>query len=413
MYEALRLVWSASDFDSALSRALAAVCRTLGWCFAEAWVPDRTDSMLTLSASWFSTEARYRGFREEGVTMLTPKGVGLCGRVWASRQTEWIPDVTSVALEEFLRSERAAQFGLRGAYAVPIATRARVVTILIFFSSDDPGREQPDVDATAAALVEVANALRAKVRDAEAAARQRALILDSQTVAVRELMRQVVGDVIPLLSAITGWSERLGQEVRTLTRQSRRSDAITTGAQAITAAARRARGLLRRVEPLLENEADAEPEHVDVNEVVRSVVLALRPTAPPGTRIRVSLDRSAPPIRARRKGLERCVFCLVENAIEAVARTTDARGEVFVKTAYRDGSIEIQVRDTGCGLTSVVAENMGSPLFTTKENGLGMGLFVARKVLASMGGKLSGEPNPDRGATFRIAVPTQQVPPAL
>jgi len=401
-------VWAADDFDTALSLALDCVAHLRGWCFAEAWLPDRTETMLALAPAWFASDRRYQGFHETDESLLTPKGVGLCGRAWSNATPEWIPDVTAAAPGDFLRDACAARAGLRGAFAFPVAGPARVHAVLILFSSDAADVDQPDLDATSVVLARIADALVAKVRDAEAAARRRRLVYDSQSTAVRELMRQITGDVLPLLSGIAEWSERCTQELHTLSAASSHAAVIATGSEAITAAARRARGLMRRLEPLIGLSENVEPESVDVNDVARSVVSALRATAQHGTRLRLDLDPTAPSIRARRNEFERCLFCLVENAIEAVARTTDASGEVCVTTRYWEGALEVQVRDTGCGLTAVVADNMTSPLFTTKEQGLGMGLVIARKVVDAIGGRLSGESNPDRGATFRIAVPVPQ-----
>jgi signal transduction histidine kinase len=361
--------------------------------------------MLVLAPTWFAREERFEGFHVEDTPLLTPKGIGLCGRAWASGQPEWIADIAAAAPGDFLRIERAVGFGLRGAYAYPVVGPSRVVAVLMFFSADQVDADQPEVEAASVTLAQITEALVAKLRDAEAAASRRRLVYDSQSTAVRELVREITGDVLPLISAIAEWSDRCTREIRALAPTVPHAATIATGSEGITAAARRARGLMRRLEPLVGVLESAEPEAVDVNEIVRSVLSALRPTAPHGTRLRMDLDPSAPPLHARRDEFERCVFCLVENAIEAVARTTDASGEVSVTTSYRDGSIEIQVRDTGCGLTSVVADNMTSPLFTTKQHGLGMGLVVARKVVEAIGGSLSGEPNADRGATFRIALP--------
>ncbi len=405
LFDSLRPIWSAASFDSALKFVLRAVGRSMGWFFAEAWLPDQTETMLKLSPVWFGIDPQTRRFHKESKHVFAPKGVGLCGRVWESGEPEWIADLSTVPAEEFLRSELAAQCGLGGGYAVPVIGGSKVLAVLIFFSSSASDGPRPDVEGTLAATTTVSDALYAMLRAEEAAVRQQELSYDSQSTAMCELVSQIVGDVIPLLTAITEWSERCSVEILRLDVDASRRAAIALASQATTSAARRARGLMRRLEPLIELSEDAAIEEVDVNAVARKVLSALRPAAPRGISLRAQLDPSIPGIQARLRDFEMCIFCLVQNAIEAVARSEYDVKEVSIKTAFRDGSIEIQVHDTGCGLTPIVAENMGSPLFSTKKNGLGMGLVIARKVIESIGGRLSGEANPDHGATFRIALP--------
>ena len=65
----------------------------------------------------------------------------------------------------------------------------------------------------------------------------------------------------------------------------------------------------------------------------------------------------------------------------------------------------LTITDHGCGIDASIADRLFEPLFTTKAEGLGMGLAVCRSVVENHGGRISFEPNPKGGTVFRIALP--------
>jgi signal transduction histidine kinase len=75
---------------------------------------------------------------------------------------------------------------------------------------------------------------------------------------------------------------------------------------------------------------------------------------------------------------------------------------------YDLNSVLITVRDSGPGLDVKRSDQIFNPFFTTKPNGMGMGLSICRSIIEDHGGRLWAAPNPPRGATFHLTLPLYQ-----
>jgi two-component system, LuxR family, sensor kinase FixL len=98
---------------------------------------------------------------------------------------------------------------------------------------------------------------------------------------------------------------------------------------------------------------------------------------------------------------------LLRNAVESMAGN-EASGEarVRISTSLRsDGAVEFAISDTGPGLSPEVLEQLFQPFFTTKPNGMGIGLAVCRRLIEANGGKIEAENVPGAGAIFRFQLP--------
>lgn len=122
----------ATDPDEALSGVLRTICQSLDWVTATIWTVDRDAGVLRCRYIWHAPTLPLAHF--EGVTRARTfgRGVGLPGRVWASGQPAWIPDVTRD--DNFPRAEFAAKDGLHGGFAFPILIADQTVGVMEFFS---------------------------------------------------------------------------------------------------------------------------------------------------------------------------------------------------------------------------------------------------------------------------------------
>lgn len=108
-------------------------------------------------------------------------------------------------------------------------------------------------------------------------------------------------------------------------------------------------------------------------------------------------------IEADARRLKEALFNLVANALEATPRG----GSVRVEIAERDGAVRLSVRDSGRGMAKEVLERVGTPFFTTREQGTGLGVALARAVFVQHGGALEYESAEGRGTTALGTLPIQ------
>jgi signal transduction histidine kinase len=113
---------------------------------------------------------------------------------------------------------------------------------------------------------------------------------------------------------------------------------------------------------------------------------------------RVELDDTLTPVDADPAQLHRALQNLVLNALDAMP----SGGVLTVRTGHSDGSVRLEVADTGSGLTKEECERLFTPYYTTKQHGTGLGLAIVQSVVSDHGGRISVESEPGRGSTFRI-----------
>jgi two-component system, LuxR family, sensor kinase FixL len=106
--------------------------------------------------------------------------------------------------------------------------------------------------------------------------------------------------------------------------------------------------------------------------------------------------------------LQQVVLNLLVNAIDAMRNCPTHQRDVVVQAEHDEGVVIVSVRDSGTGLTPDDLERMFQPFFTTKPEGLGMGLSISRTIIEASGGRLWAENNPERGATFHFTIPLRQ-----
>jgi PAS domain S-box-containing protein len=141
-----------------------------------------------------------------------------------------------------------------------------------------------------------------------------------------------------------------------------------------------------------------------------------------GIRVRTELDGSLPQVMGDRVQLQQVLLNLILNAGDAMAANSPAGRHLTIGTAHRNGNVRVSVSDTGCGLPPD-AERVFEAFYTTKKDGLGLGLQICRSIVSAHNGRLWAESRtaagiaPDdaaagRGATFHLELPaTAEVRP--
>ena len=149
---------------------------------------------------------------------------------------------------------------------------------------------------------------------------------------------------------------------------------------------------------------------IDMNHVVREAVGFVAAESKPGkVRMRLELAKDVPPVLGDTIQLEQVIVNLVRNGLEAMEDTPAARRELTIRTS-RVGtqSVEVAVSDTGRGLDAAMAERVFEPFFSTKAEGMGIGLPLSRSIVEAHGGRLWVTSDQDGGTTFRLTLPAAQ-----
>ncbi|HET7366000.1 MAG TPA: PAS domain S-box protein [Burkholderiales bacterium] len=161
----------------------------------------------------------------------------------------------------------------------------------------------------------------------------------------------------------------------------------------------RIRALTKRQMPRL--------EPLDLNRKIGDVVaLADHELKSQEVVLHTQLDRTLPPVAGDRVQLQQVLLNLIVNAIEAMASVHDRPRELTIVSRRADGdSAMVEVRDCGPGLDPQAAERVFEAFYTTKPQGLGMGLSISRSIVEAHGGRLWANPNEPHGAVFRFTLP--------
>jgi len=128
--------------------------------------------------------------------------------------------------------------------------------------------------------------------------------------------------------------------------------------------------------------------------------------------LRVDVPAELPPVFADRIMIEQVVLNLVKNGIEAMQHTPPGRRVLHIAARTAGGMVEVAVADRGCGLSEAQVERLFTPFFTTKPEGMGMGLNICRSIVEYHDGRLWVEPDPGGGSVFRFTLPAHSPLPA-
>ena len=183
-------------------------------------------------------------------------------------------------------------------------------------------------------------------------------------------------------------------------------DDLLDALQKCAVQAERAGGIIQRVREYL-RKRDPAPTACDVNALIGSVTGMIEAEATRrGARVRLALDAQAPTILADRIMIEQVLLNLAKNGLEAMQQTPSAVREITISTALEESNlVSVEIADRGSGLPAQLARNLFIPFFTTKPEGMGMGLHICRSIVERHGGRLVAEPNPDGGTRVRFTVP--------
>jgi len=156
---------------------------------------------------------------------------------------------------------------------------------------------------------------------------------------------------------------------------------------------------------LLLRRGEEESREVDVNEICRQALHLLhRDALFRRTHLDLLLEPRLKPVVGDPVQLQQVVLNLALNALDAASTSTDERA-VTIRTANEENMVAVSIRDTGPGLPPEVSKHLFEPFFSTKSEGLGMGLSIVASIVERHHGRIGAENHPARGAVFRVLLP--------
>jgi NO-binding membrane sensor protein with MHYT domain len=169
----------------------------------------------------------------------------------------------------------------------------------------------------------------------------------------------------------------------------------------------RAAEIISRIR-LLFKKGTPQRELLDVNEVIREMIVLLRSEV---TRYSISVRRDLaadlPQVMGDRVQLQQVMMNLINNSIDAMKDVDGTRELVIKSQRVENGQLMVSVSDTGVGLPPRQADQIFNAFFTTKLHGTGMGLSISRSIVESHSGRLWAADNSPRGASFHLILPSK------
>jgi C4-dicarboxylate-specific signal transduction histidine kinase len=194
---------------------------------------------------------------------------------------------------------------------------------------------------------------------------------------------------------------------RFLTMASPQLDEVREGLEDVIAETRRAAELLQRLRALAQK-TDLQRMTFDMNEMIREVLHLVGGEAKARqVSITPHLQDDLPPMYGDRVQLQQVVLNLILNGFDAIAATSDRPRKIVVRTRLAPPkSITVAVEDTGIELKNDALQHMFDPFFSTKAEGMGMGLAISRSIILTHRGRIWATPHPGRGTTVSFSIPT-------
>jgi PAS domain S-box-containing protein len=246
-----------------------------------------------------------------------------------------------------------------------------------------------------------------KLAEARLGAMQSQLERVSRLTTLGLLTASIAHEVNQPLAAITAHG---GAARRWLGRASPNLEEAARAIEGILENAGRARDVIARIRSLA-RKADNEREVLDLNDIIREILpLADGELRQNGVTLRSDFERTLPRIFGDRVQLQQVVLNLIVNGVEAISALTEGPREVVIHTSRSDREeVHVAVRDSGIGLPDEELQAIFEPFYTTKSQGMGIGLSISRSIIQAHNGRLWAQRNQDApGITVHFTLPVRE-----
>ena len=172
---------------------------------------------------------------------------------------------------------------------------------------------------------------------------------------------------------------------------------------------RRASQSVRRMRTLL-RARKLELTSLDLTELVAEVLqIASREAARRRVQIKIEGDSDCSPVKGDRVHLQQVLLNLILNGMDAMANTPESKRNLLIRMSENGNGVEVAISDAGQGIPLDRLPHIFDAFFTTKEEGLGLGLSISKWIIEAHRGRIRAENNPNGGATFHFTLPPNNV----
>jgi PAS domain S-box-containing protein len=218
-----------------------------------------------------------------------------------------------------------------------------------------------------------------------------------------ELTASIAHEVNQPLATVVTFGDA---SLRWLDREVPRIDKARSAVEQMIGSARHASEVIERIRALSKKGA-FESVRLDINQVIDDVIALIRGEINVhGISLRLELGASLPPVDGDRIQLQQVIVNLLMNGIQAMGAVTDRHRELRIRSReHGSDQILVAVEDSGVGIEPEHAARLFNAFFTTKPDGMGMGLSICRSIIEAHGGQLWATANVPHGATFQFTLP--------
>jgi PAS domain S-box-containing protein len=376
-----------------------AIVRHLDAAFARIWTLSDDGKMLELQAS----AGMYTHL--DGPHSRIPMGQFKIGMIAQERK----PHLTNDVLNDPRITNRAwaQKEGMASFAGYPLSVGDRTIGVMAMFSRKQLTPDTTETLASGADLI--AQGIERKRAQEALQITQAELARVSRLTTMGELAASIAHEVNQPLTAVTNNSNAC---LRLLAAGNLKPEVLQRALEEIVADGTRASSVVARIRGFIKK-APAEKNPLDINEVIQEVlVVAGRELLENRVLVDCQLSKALPLVLADRVQLQQVLLNLIMNGVEAMIAVTDQSRSLRVESGLDEsGEILVAVRDSGAGLGSEV-DRVFTPFFTTKANGMGMGLSISQSLIENHGGRLWAKPNFPMGAVFSFTLPISAGRPA-
>lgn len=390
---------SAATVDESLEVALAAVCEHIGWPVGHAYLVEEGGRLRSASV-WVGGDD-IPGFKRASEEVLLVSGQGLPGSVLADREPGWMEDAPNEP--GFFRGGAAAEAGLRAACAVPALVGDEVRAVLEFFANTPQERDEQMLDLVGTVGTAIGRVFeRQQQREyLEREIGRRTADLVASNGELEAFCYSVSHDLRTPLRSMDGFSQALVEDY---------GDTLDEDALDYL---HRIRGASQRMGQLIDDllalsqvtRADLEHEQIDLSALARQVGRDLA-EAHGDRAVELEVEDGLAVV-----GDERLLRVLVSNLLGNAWKFTAGRDPAHVQVAAEAGGVVV-VRDDGAGFDMQYADHLfGAFQRLHRANeypGTGIGLATVQRIVHRHGGRIWGEGELDRGATFRFTLSPEE-----